>query len=103
MIELNGSLHLTVDDQLIEVVADGKDIRAEVARPRRVVRSLGSLVKGRAILRTLAMRLFETGLTLTVTKNGTPLVRVGAETGSTLSGTLLRIPHLEIFPKPPRP
>lgn len=102
MIELNGSLHVTVDEQLIEVVADGKEIRAEVARPRRVLRSLGSPATGLVLLRALALRLFESEMTLTVTRNGSPLLRVGAGIRPTLSGKLLRIPHLEIFPKPPR-
>jgi hypothetical protein len=101
VIELNGSLHVTVDDQVIEVVADGKAIRAEVSRPRRVIRSLGSPATGRVLLRALALRLFASGMTLTVTRNGAPLLRVGAGIRPTLSGRLLRIPHLEIFPKPP--
>jgi len=101
VIELSGSLHVTIDEQLIEVFADGKEIRAEIARPRRVIRSLGSRATGRVLLHALALRLFESGMTLTVTRNGAPLLRVGAGIRPTLSGKLLRIPHLEIFPKLP--
>jgi hypothetical protein len=103
VIEFSGALRVTVDEQDIEVTAEGKNIRADVERPRRVFRALGSPAAGHRLLRAAAAALFEHGMTLTVTRSGSPLARVGAGIGNTLSGTLLRIPHLELFPKQRRP
>ena len=55
------------------------------------------------MLRILAARLSQSGLTLTIRRDGNPIAQIGAGTQASVVGRLLDIPHFAIFPRERRP
>ncbi len=103
MLALSGSLEVTIGDEHIEIVADGQQLTAHVTGKRYLRRALASLTAGKPMLRILAARLSQSGLTLTIRRDGNPIAQIGAGTQASVVGRLLDIPHFAIFPRERRP
>ncbi|MBD5653857.1 MAG: hypothetical protein IAI50_01600 [Candidatus Eremiobacteraeota bacterium] len=88
VVEISGSLQLSIDEREIDVTAFGSRVRVEIgdlapARPTfRFVRSTSQLA------RRLARALNERRLTLVVTRHGSPVVELGS---GVRGGALARI------------
>ncbi len=97
MFELSGALLINVDGQDIAVCASGSDIVVEVRRPREFLRQAGSPLRGRRIVRAVASRLNELGLTLTVSRNGNAVAMLGAHARTTVLGRLLGVKNVTLL------
>ncbi len=94
---MSGALLINVDGQDIAVCASGSDIVVEVRNPRRLLKQAGSPIRGRRIVRAVASRLRELGLTLTVSQNGSPVLMLGAQARTTLLGRLIGIRNVTLL------
>ncbi len=94
---MSGALLINVDGQDIAVCASGSDIVVEVRNPRRFLKQAGSPIRGRRIVRAVASRLRELGLTLTVSQNGSPVLMLGAQARTTLLGRLIGIRNVTLL------
>jgi len=97
LFDVSGALLINVDGQDIAVCASGSDIVVEVRDPRRFLRQAGSPMRGRRIVRAVASRLRELGLTLTVSRNGSPVLMLGAQARTTLLGRLIGVKNLTLL------
>ncbi len=94
---MSGALLINVDGQDVALCASGSDIVVEVRRPRALLRQAGSPLRGRRIARTVAARLNDLGLTLTVSRNGVPVVMLGAQARTTVLGRLLGVRNVTLL------
>jgi hypothetical protein len=99
VLELSGSLEVTVGDEHITIVADRQQLTARVTGTRHLRRALTVLTTRRPMIRTLAAGLHARGLTLTIERNGSPLAQLGADTTASALARVLDIPHLALFPR----
>jgi hypothetical protein len=102
VLEISGSLEVTVGDEHIAIVVDQQQITAQVSLKRHLRRALAALTREKPLIRTLAAGLSAKGLTLTIIRKGAPIARLGAETTPSVVGALLGIPHFAIFPRKPK-
>lgn len=99
MFDVSGSLRLTIDGQDVDVTADGSTLRAEVGRPRRLLRSFGLRFGSASLLRRLTVALDRYEMTLVVTQRGATIARLGSGVRSGFVGWLLRVPYLRFHRK----
>ena len=95
--ELDGALNVTVQGHRFDVVAYGSHVTAEIGEGVTLVGSLGSFRRSRNLLKNLAKELYERELTLTVTRGGRPLIKMGRGTSTSLLAQMLQISHMTIL------
>ncbi len=100
MLDVSGALLLNVDGEDLAVCASGSDIVIEVRRPRRLLRQIGSPWRGRRIVRTLAKSLHGLGLTLTISRNGIPIIMLGTHAKTSFAGRLFGVQNVSIVRRP---
>jgi hypothetical protein len=96
LFDVSGALLINVDGHDIAVCASGSDIVVEVRNPRGLLKQAGSPIRGRRIVRAAAARLRDLGLTLTVSRNGTAVLMLGAQARTTLLGRLLGVKNVAL-------
>lgn len=100
MLELEGSLRLDMgDDDTIEVVAEGSQLTVDVSFKPKRVRSFINLRGSRELAGRLSEVLYQRGLTLTVTREGKPLLKIGRGARDSVAGRLAGVAHIQLFPK----
>jgi hypothetical protein len=102
LFDVSGALLINVDGQDIALCASGSDIVIELRNPRRFLKQAGSPLRGRRIVRTVASRLRQLGLTLTVSRNGSPFIMLGADARTTLIGRLIGVKNVTLLRGKPR-
>lgn len=102
MLDVSGALLLNVDGEDLAVCASGSDIVIELRRPRRLLRQIGSPWRSRRIVRTLVKCLNRFGLTLTISRNGIPIVMLGTRVRTSFTGRLIGLENVSIV-QPVRP
>jgi hypothetical protein len=96
MIHMDGVLELSIDDIPARLVAEGSELRLEVRRPFRLLRT----VSLRSVLR-LAVVLNRLGLTLRVVARRRTVLLLGRGIRSRTGRLLLRSPHVGFRDAPP--
>jgi len=89
MIEVDGVLELSIDDIPARLIAEGRELRLEVRRPFRLLRT----VSLRNVIR-LAELLNRLGLTLRVVGRRRTVLLLGRGIRSRTGRVLLRSPHV---------
>jgi len=97
-VEITGHLELTLDDaHTIDVTAHGSRIRAEVGDigPKRP--GLRFVASGAVLARRLSRVLHARTLTLSITRDGEPLVDIGAGVTGHPLGRLLGLSRVRVY------
>ncbi len=87
-LEVSGFLQVTIDDRTIDVTAEGSRVCAEIGDIASGRPSLRLAIAGFTLVRRLARVLDDRALSLHVTRDGRPVLELGA---GVRSGTLARI------------
>jgi hypothetical protein len=101
MIELTGTVTISVDGQTAHVVADQHYLVVEVDSPRAFMQALGGAsIKGGGsslnALRQAAAALARAGLTVRIVSRGSPIVTLGRDARPGLGQVLTGSPHVAL-------
>jgi hypothetical protein len=101
MIELTGTVTISVDGQTAHVVAARRHLVVEVDSPRAFMQALGSAAGQGAgsplpALRQAAAALARAGLTVRIVSRGSPLVTLGRDARPGLGQVLTGSPHVAL-------
>lgn|GEM_PF-3513531 len=77
-LDLSGRLQVGVDDRTFELTASGSSVRLEIGDFAPSLRSLRFVRSGGTLARRLGRVLAARAVTLVVTRNGRPIVELGA-------------------------
>jgi hypothetical protein len=96
-LEIEGSLHVSLDERSIEIVAEGSHVRAEIAAFEVRRPSFRLLASSLSLARRLSRSLERRGLTLTVTRDGKPLAELGSGVRGVGVARLFGLSRVRVF------
>jgi hypothetical protein len=101
MIELTGTVTVSVDGQAARVVAAQRHLVVEIDTPRAFLQAIGGASTGRGgnpldALRQIAAALAWAGLTVRVVSRGSPLVVLGHDVRPGLAQAVTGSPHIAL-------